>query len=236
MALDMFDSTGICEAIRLAVQSKVKLTANCTASATVTVGWTDRFRPNTGGAIYPITGLSIAAELLDSDTAAEPVTISEITDEYTLTLSSACSGTFTTGNDATIGLVTPTVTLGSSASVTASYFGFKVAIEANNFPCIAVFEDSGTQAGFTTKQYKQFRAFRILYCRQKAINEESQIELEQEIQALGNCLMEDYRLAGTVRNCWVSAWDMNAPDDPEFEGFDVGQVELTTESIADWQK
>ena len=236
MALDMFNSTGICEAIRLACQSKVKLTANCTASDTVTVGWTDRFRPNTGGVVYPITGLSIAAELLDSDTDAEPVTISEITDEYTFTLSAACTGTFTTAKKATIGLVTPTVTLGSTASVTDSYVKFKSAINENQFPAIAVFELGGTQAGFTTKQYKQLRTFQILLCRRDAIAEESQQELEDDIQALANSLMEDYRLAGTVRNCWVSAWDMVPPEDPEFDGFSVGGVTLMTETIAQWQK
>lgn len=239
----MFDSSGICEAIRLLVQSKLKLTANCAASATVQVGSTEMFRPTGARPVYPITGLTISASLLDSDTAAEAVVIDQITDLTTLVLYQACAGTFTTANNATIELATPRVTLGSAGYVVDGWSGFSQAITGTALPAIAVIEEDGTMPGEragTNVQYDQFRTWRILYARRRATDEQSEQVMKQAIQALCNLIMEDYTLGGSVRQRMGLSWSFTPPQRTpflmDFDAVDVGQVMFQTVNRVLWDK
>ena len=241
MAVDIHDLGATAEAIRLLVQSKLKLTANCSASATVSVGSTWLFVPASGPPVYPITGLSIAALLDDSDSAAEAVTITQITDDTTLVLHQACAGTFTTAKSATIGLATPRVTLGASARVTEDYSRWQDAIENAKLPAIAVMEGAASLPdGPPARRFPVQREFRVLYARQLATDEESAQVLKQQIGALVNLLAEDIKLGGTVDNAWVSGWDYRPQEDMAyFDGMDavsVGVVTLQTSVYKLWNK
>lgn len=236
MAVDMLDSANISEQLRLLCQSKLKLTANCSASATVTVGSTELFR--TTAPNYPITGLSVGAVLDDSDTCPEPVTITEITDLTTLVLHQACAGTFTTAKQATIRLGTVRVALGASAAVTEGPFKWADTVAAAKLPAITVEEQPVSEGPGTLQQFEYVYNFRVLYARQKATDEQSARVLKQQIKLLHDLLREDIYLGGTADNVEITAVDYRPPEGYayEHESIDVGYVGVAVTKYHLWSK
>lgn len=238
MPLDMLNSAAVSEAVRLLCQSKLKLAENCAASATVKVGSTELFRSTQGGPVYPITGLAVAAVLDDSASCPEPVTVSAIVDLETLTLHAACAGTFTTANDATIRLATPRVTLGASANVTDGWFEFPEEIAAAKLPAIAVLREPTIFVPATLRHELHIYPFRILYARQKGVDEESPRVLEQAIEALYDLLSEDLYLGGTVDERRLTGCDLRPPEDMAYQpqGVDVAELRLEGRKFVAWEK
>ncbi len=237
--LDMFDSAAITEAVRLLVQSRSKLAADCTASDVVQVGSTELFREGPGRPAYPITGLSIDATLQDEASVPEPVTITQISSRTTLRLESPCVGTYTTAETASIGLAQPRLALGSEAAVSEGRPEAIIDPATSALPAVAVFERKGEMSSDGgNRVYRQQRTIDVYYVRRRQVGEETGVEQKQAVRILVNLLMEDMYLGDTCGNCWVSAWDF---DPQQREGYDwaaldVTRVELSVEAWKLWDK
>lgn len=237
--LDMFNSAAITEAVRLLVQSRAKLAADCAASDTVQVGSTELFREGPGRPAYPITGLSIAATLQDEESEPEPVTISEISSLTTLRLASPCSGTYNVSRAASVGLAEPRLSLGSEAAVSDGRPEAIIDPATSALPAVAVFERKGEMScDGGNRVYRQRRVVDVYYVRRRRVGEEAGVEQKQAVQALVNLLMEDMYLGGTCSDCWVSGWDFQPQQQEGYDwaALDVSLVELTVEAWRVWDK
>ena len=237
--LDMFNGAAISEAVRLLVQSRTKLTADCAASDVVQLGSTELFRPAGGRPAYPITGLSIAATLQDAESGPEAVMIGEISSLQTLRLSSPCSGTYTVGNGATIGLAEPRLALGPEAAVSEGRPEAIIDPATSVLPAVAVFERKGEMScDGGNRVYRQRRVLDVYYIRRRRLGERSAVEQKLAVQALKNLLMEDMYLGATCSNAWVSGWDFEPQQQESYEwaALDVSRVELTVECWRLWDK
>jgi len=237
--LDMFDSAAITEAVRLLVQSRVKLTADCDASDAVQVGSTELFRDGPGRPAYPITGLSIPATLQDEESGPEAVTIAEISSLGTLQLASPCTGTYTVANAASIGLAQPRLALGSEAAVSEGRPEAIIDPATSALPAVAVFERKGEMSSDGgNRVYRQRRVIDVYYVRRRQAGEQTGVEQKQAVQTLVNLLMEDMYLGGTCGNCWVSGWDFEPQQQEGYDwaALDVSRVELTADAWKLWDK
>jgi hypothetical protein len=237
--LDMFDSAAITEAVRLLVQSRTKLTADCVASDMLQVGSTELFRESPGRPAYPITGLSIAATLQDEQSGPETVTIVQISSLHMLWLASPCTGTYRTAKAASIGLAAPRLSLGSEAAVSEGRPEAIIDPATSALPAVAVFERKGEMSGDGgNRVYLQRRLIEVYYIRRRRLGEQSAVELKLATQTLKNLLMEDMYLGGTCSDAWVSAWDFEPQqrDGYDWAAIDVSRVELTAESWRLWDK
>ncbi len=222
---NIYGVSDLSEAIRLLCQGKVLLTANCAASATVTVG---------SNAIFEAAD---TCELEDDDTAAEVATVASITSNDTVTLASAVSGTFTTAQNARIGLATPPVTLGASGFVANGKPRFVVEPAGENkLPALViwhVYENDDAGGGNRSKHIQH--QYRILLARKIEADTDPVALMQTDIAALKNQLAQDRNMGGQA---W---WSRIAGSTPEsryagvFADFSGGAVAVGQIDFEAWQ-
>lgn len=221
----IYGVSDLSEAIRLICQGKVLLTEDCAASATVKVG---------SNAIFAAAD---AVELADDDTAAEAATVQTISSDDTVTLAAAVSGTFTTGQNARIGLASPPVTLGASGFVANGKPRFVVEPAGENkLPALVVwhcYENDAAGGGNRSKHIHH--EYRILLAREIAANTDPVALMQVDLAALKNQLAQDRRLGGQA---WYSRIAGSTPESRHagvFADFGGGAVAVGQIDFVAWQ-
>jgi len=199
MALDMFHANEIAKALRLLCQSAVSLTADCSGSATVTVGSNLLF------------AVGDSVTLVDDDSAAETRTVQAKAGLTGVTLDSAVSGSFEVAQNARIALATPR--LADLKFVLQGTPEMLPEPRGDKFPFIIVRpgEMSQPPGEGTNRGYDQTYTFSIYHVRRYESGEQPSVEALDDAAALFNLLMADTYLGGT---CWYSQVTLVDPNDP----------------------
>lgn len=240
MSLDMLGIEEMAEAVRLMVQGRVALTADCDFVNTVTVGSTELFREGPGRPAYPILGLDIPAVLLSGgDDSFDDVTIYEISSIHTLRLDRPPLRSYFAAKGASIRVDTPPVSLHPEAVVGFGRPETVIDPATTPLPTLTIVVRKGEMnSDGGNRIYRQRHTIDVYHIRRKQAGEEAGVAQRRGVQALVNTLMADMYLGGTCGNCWVSGWEFEPArlDGCGWNAIEISRVELTVEAWKIWDK
>lgn len=211
----VYDVDALDEALRLLCQARVKLTADCSASDSVTVG---------SNAIF---AAARAVTLRDDNTSAEAATVSTITGSTGITLTAACTGAFTTAQNATIGWATPPLAVGSTGFVADGRPRLIVDTDDSTvLPSLVVWRvNSATVGGGNVTRHIR-HTYRILVAREISAATTPRSLMQASLDAICNVLEQDREVGGQA---WWSRVIGSNPDSTfagVFSGLGGGNVQV----------